>query len=235
MKKAANVSLILGIVFFIVGFVFLGAGTLMLVHENEFKKTAVETSATITDIQSYSDTNGDIQYDVYIAFDVDGKRYSGRLNAYSSSMDVGEAVSIYYDPDNPNEFMYGSATVGFIIFIALGGLFSLVGLGIVISSIMKKKKKKRLLSSNVIIQANIVSFDYDRSISVNHRHPFMLIASAISPYDGMTYNFKSEPIWNDLGPILEQYNIKTVPVYVNPQNYKEYHVDIDYFKNYLGN
>jgi hypothetical protein len=57
----------------------------------------------------------------------------------------------------------------------------------------------------------------------------------MSPYDGKLYTFKSEYFWQDVTPILQRYNITTIPVYINPNNYKEYVVDISQIKNYLGN
>ena len=94
---------------------------------------------------------------------------------------------------------------------------------------------KRVLAMNCIIQAQIGDFSLNRNLTVNGRHPYVLRASAISPYNGRAYEFKSDAIWNDLTPILHAYNITKVPVYVNPQNYEEYYMDTKYFQQYLGN
>ena len=235
MKKATTGYVIAGIIFFIIGALFAGIGTIISINDAKFKENALTTDGIITDIRSYTDSDGDTSYDVYVEFYVDGTRYDGELGYYISSMDIGEEILIYYDPKNPNEFTGEDSIDGIIIFIIIGGIFALIGLGFIIYEIVNRAKKKRILGYNFIIQANITNFSINRSVKVNGKSPYIMIANTISPYDGKTYVFKSDSIWNDLSNVLQTYNIKTVPVYVNPNNYKEYYIDIDFFKQYLGN
>lgn len=234
MKKVASFPLILGIAFFIAGMIFVSVGVAVHISDANFKESALTTTGTIIDIRSSTDSDGDTDYDVVVEFIVKGQRYSGKLNYYFSSMDEGDTLTIYYNPDNPNDFMGENSVTGLIILIIFGGVFALIGLGFVISGFMSKAKRKRVLGYNFIIKANISSFDLNTRLTVNGKHPYILTATIMSPYDGLMYTFKSDSIWTDLTLIIENYNIKTVPVYVNPQNYKEYYVDLDYFKQYLG-
>ncbi len=103
------------------------------------------------------------------------------------------------------------------------------------AAFLSRKKKKRVLSYNYVIQANIVGFNIDSSVSVNGRCPYRLEANYISPIDGKLYSYRSDNIWSDLTPILEQRQITTIPVYVNPNNYAEYYMDISSLKNFIGN
>lgn len=233
-KKVSPVGII-GWVFLIFGVLFSVFGAFSYVSEQDFKKTALTTNGTIYDIVSYSDSDGDTSYDVYVEFYVDGQLYNGKLNYYYSSMDEGDSLTIYYNPEDPSDFVGDGSSTGLILFVVLGGIFGLVGVGMITSQVIKKTKRKKVMAFNNIIQANITSFDINNNVTVNGRHPYILIATVMSPYDGLIYTFKSDSIWNDMTPLFQNYNITTVPVYVNPQNYKEYYVDIDSFNRYFGN
>lgn len=235
MKKVGSASSIVGWSFFIIGVVFAAIGVMMHVHNTNFKENALTTNGTIIDIRTYTDSDGDTSHDVFVEYYVDGVLYDGELNYYTSSMEEGDSVKIYYDPNNPGDFIGEDSTVGLIIFVIIGSVFALIGIGFVASAIITKSKRKRVLGYNFIVQANISGFNFNKNVTINGVHPYILTATIISPYDGLIYTFKSESIMTDLTPILQAYNIKTVPVYVNPQNYKEYYVDIDFFKRYLGN
>lgn len=80
---------------------FLAAGILTLVRATNFIKNGVKTEATITAI-TY-DVNSE-SYDVTVEFEAEGVIISGSLDAYSSFMHEGDAVTIYYLKDNPRSF-----------------------------------------------------------------------------------------------------------------------------------
>lgn len=235
MKKANNSLNIIWIVFLILGIVFVGIAVMIHINDSNFKKNAMKTEATIIDIREYTDYDDEIEHDVFIEYRVQGNVYNKELDYYSSSMRIGGSVTIYYDPKNPNDFVSEGASIGIIACSIIGAIFAIIGSVLVGSSILKKSKKNKVLKYNTIIQANINSFDLNTSLVVNGRHPYVLRASAISPYDGLIYNFESDSIMTDLTPVFEAYKITKVPVYVNPQNYKEYYIDIDSFKIYIGN
>lgn len=237
MKKCKMTSfwLVFAIPFFIIGIIFLFVGMKIFVAQTDFKNNAKESNAVITNIETYTDSEGYTEYNVMVRYEVDGKIYDEELNSYSSDMYVGKTLTIYYNQNNPTEISYTDMEFAFLVFPILGLIFTLIGGGIFVKLIIDNKKRKRLLNSKFIIQAKIIDFVINGSISVNGKHPYMLVASTISPYDGNTYVFNSDSVWNDLNPIIKQYNITTVPVYVNPQNYKEYYLDIDIFNQYLDN
>lgn len=233
MKRANSGTMIVGIIFFIIGAIFATIGVVVYNNETNFKESALITDATIVDIRAVVDSDGETSYDVYVEYYVDSVLYDGKLNYYNSTMEHGDLVKIYYDPNNPEKFVGDGSTSVLIIMIIIGGIFSILGIGFIIFNIKSKIKRNKILKYNFIIQANIVNCVLNENILINGVHPHNLIATIMSPYDGLTYTFKSESIMKDLTPIIQAYSINTVPVYVNPQNYKEYYVDIDYFKRYF--
>lgn len=232
MKKTLR---IFGIVFFAVGLMITIFGIKVVISTNQFMESAVKTQATITRIDTSYDSDGDVNHTASVEFTVDGSLYKGTLNYYTSAMYVGGKETIYYDPSNPNHFQGSGSKFATYIAVIVGGIFMLVGGGILIVQIILSKKKKKVLSYNYVIQANIIGFNIDTTMSVNGRNPYKLEASYINPNDGKMYTYRSESIWANLTPILQQRNITTIPVYVNPNNYAEYVVDISNLKQFIGN
>ncbi len=226
---------IFGGLFVATGLVILIVSICIIISTNKFVKTAVETTATIIRIDSKRDSDGDTSHTAIVEFSVDGQMYSGSLNYYTSSMYVGKKETIYYNPSNPSDFKGKGNEVLAYIMIIMGIVFMLIGGGVIGSLILKEKKRKKILAYNYVIQANIVGFNVDTSITVNGRNPYRLEANYINPNDGKIYSYRSEDIWIDLTLILTQMQITTIPVYVNPNNFGEYYMDITNLKQYIGN
>lgn len=226
---------IVGGVFFTIGILIIAGGIYLKVTFDSFVKTAVKTEATITHIDYHRDSDGDIKHTVLVAFIVDNKEYTGALNYYDSSMYIGKKESIYYDPANPNHFKGAENSVGTWVLLVMGIVFSIIGGSFLFFVIRKNKKRKKVLSYNYVIHANIVGFNLNTSLSVNGRHPYRLDATYINPSDGKIYSYNSEAIWTDLTPILNSRQITTIPVYVNPNNFAEYYMDISSLQQFIGN
>lgn len=232
MKKGLK---IFGSIFALIGVLLICGGIYMSISNSNFKKNAVETKAKITRIDTSRDSDGDTNHSVSVEFTVDGKHYEGSLNYYTSSMYIGKEETIYYDPNNPNHFKGAGGEFAVYILFAIGAVFFLIGSVVLIVQIKNGKKQKQVLSYNYIIQANIIGFAIDTTMRVNGRNPYKLEATYINPNDGKMYTYRSESIWADLTPILQQMQITTIPVYVNPNNYAEYVVDISSLKQFIGN
>lgn len=145
--KVNWITIILGL-----GFLFFGAGLILGGYflnkgHSDFMERAVEIEATIVDIKEdveYDDFDDEYEtdYTVFVSYEVDGKKYENvKLSYYTSSMRIGNPVTIYCDPENPSEFRvkYGLNVVGIVLYV-LGGILSIGGIIIVICSFVKKKK-----------------------------------------------------------------------------------------------
>ena len=111
------------------GFIFLGVGLLFFVLGAVFlasyqKKamTYVETKGVIVDF----DRNG---YP-YVAYEVYGKAYEQRSNFTSSSMRLGDEMTVRYNPLSPDRIELSSFASLFlpILFMGMGGLSAVIGI-----------------------------------------------------------------------------------------------------------
>ena len=110
------------------GFIFLGVGLLFFILGSVF------LSITQRKAQAYRETEGVIvgfSHDgyPYVAYEVDGKSYEQRSNFTSSSMGLGDEMTVRYDPLSPNRMELGGFASLFlpILFMGMGGLFAVIG------------------------------------------------------------------------------------------------------------
>ncbi len=100
MTKSANVfSLVILILFVVVGI-------FTLVSDGIFGAKGVETTATISKIETVNQGTATV-HKVYVCYTVDGVDYTDvPLNAYDPSMQENGQVTILYIPSNPTEIFY---------------------------------------------------------------------------------------------------------------------------------
>ena len=109
-KPKRSVLLTLFLVLFSVGFLFLGVIGLCVEipatqeYYQEVKPRIIEVDAVIQRIETYKDSDGDTQHNVYVTYQHDGTVYEDvELSRYSSSMNEGDHVTVELDPENPEE------------------------------------------------------------------------------------------------------------------------------------
>lgn len=140
MKIKSKVFIVLA--FILVGAFFIVLGIIIGNSQKKFMETAVSTEAVITKITEHR-SGGEKKYRPYITYSVDGVTYSDvRLGYYKRGMDEGDVIEIYYDPENPEDFIAGHASnLMPAILCIVGGVCILFG----IAGIFLKSK-------NIIIQ-----------------------------------------------------------------------------------
>lgn len=113
--------------FSILGVCWILGGVVYYIFSSNFRKKAIRTTATITEIQMYRNSEGVEHCNVDVEFEVDGKVYGGRLGSFSSARGMwkGGKIEIDYNPDNPNKFKSIGSDRTTIICI-LVGIFWLV-------------------------------------------------------------------------------------------------------------
>lgn len=244
MKNGGNfVSIIISVIFGLIGIVFFSAGIFVYKISSDFYKEAIKTEAIIKDIDvSYSyDSDGDKEsdYDVLVSFVVDGKEYTGYLNSYNASMRVGGKTTIYYDPKNPSNFKDNSGTIIGLIFIIIGAILLIVGISVIVINIVKSSKNKRrkryLIENGRKVSAHIDQINCNYSYSVNGVHPYKIECSYKDPYTNKIYLFYSGNIWFNIGAIMNASGLDTISVYMDKNDPANYYIDVDELKRNVVN
>lgn len=227
MKKTGKFIGIFFGIFALIGIVFVCIGIFLTVSGSKFRQNAVKVSAVISEIESYRDSDGEVWHRIYVNYYYGGEKYENvRLNEYSSNMYEGKEIKIMLDPDNPRKLMTSLGMyIGPFIFLIMGiiftcaGVFPLIGLG------RRSSAKKKLIASGQYIYALVESIQYNESYSVNGRHPFVVYCIYKDDYRDIVYRFKSDNIWTN--PTYAIQPGSEIKVFVDSNNYKNYHVDIE--------
>lgn len=217
-----------GLTFFLFGLIFAGAGIGIWKSNNDFFKTAKETTAIIEDIQthhSYDRKKGKstTSHSVYVCYTINGIQYKDiRLDHYSSSMKEGKKITVYYQEDDPYEVQTKGGGIFLpLLFVLLGTIAAVVGLPLTLSSL--SFKERALKKNGIHYNATVTNITQNTNYSVNGRHPYNVECQATNPYTGQIMLFRSKNIFTD----LSHYPLSNVSVYVSAKNPRKYYVDVD--------
>lgn len=222
--KWSFVHTFIGVIFFLVGAVFLIIMAANTSAWAEFKKDAVPVTAEITDIDTYtkrsvSSKKRKTYHDVYIEYEYEGKTYTGELNYYSSGMKRGDDVEIFIDPENPSESKSDPLIVSGIM-----GIFVIIFGGIGSAFLVFEFKKSRYIN-RLIADDKFVYADYSHEERANVTVNNVRYNQAVFVYEdgfGRKLMFKSEPYHPNSRPYIQGDSKK---VYVDMENNpKKYYV-----------
>lgn len=229
-----------GLLFIIIGALLFFYGINLGISGNEFMKTALSTTGRITDIQVYRKNSNyresydyyyendynrrrdDLEYDVYMEYEVEGKIYDGKCG-YSTGMKEGDRITVYYAPNNHADYMVEGQNVANWFVPVIGLVFLLIGLSMIISNLNKSSVKRYVLNNGQMVTAEITDIYLNTSYSVNGRHPFVITCDWKNPSTGSVHEFKSENLWFNPKKVLE--DEKNINVFIDPINPKRYYVD----------
>lgn len=214
-------------IFGLSGIGMLIGGMIFLVKSIQFHEKAVEITAVISEIETYRDSDGDRRHNVYVDYVYEGEVYQDvYLHEYNSSMYEGKEITLLCDPDNPGKVdtpMGGYFTGGLLIF--MGVIFGAIGIIPPIVTGNKTKMQKRLLSEGRVLHGVVERVEYDRSVRVNGRYPYVVYCMYRDEYQDLTYKFKSNHIWSD--PTAYFPEGSDIEIYVQVDDYSKYYVDVD--------
>ena len=144
--KNPKIILIVPIIFMIIGLVIIFFAFKMKADNDDFMKTAVPVSAECTRVWVTSSTDDDGDTTYYYHADVDYEYDNIPYHAYDISVDrntsEGDLIRLYINPDNPNDARQEYTQGEFISMAIFGGLFSFIGLLVIIILLNAFKKSK---------------------------------------------------------------------------------------------
>lgn len=231
MKKSLQVKkymIILVVIFTIVGAVFVGVGIFSAVKYNEVKNDWQIIDAEITDFIISTHTSGGKHHrrhttrSTQVKYIFDAKEYGGVSADYSSDWKKGDTIKIYCNPNKPEQ-IYGVKTLSrnAMTFTSIGVLVLAVCVAISIKFLKGGHNNKKLLENGKKIQATVISYTYDKTVSFNSKNPMKIFAT-YTDENGLKHNVKSENIWEEAS---EDIVGKTITVYVDSENALNYYVD----------
>ena len=103
-------------------------------NKNFTKITAVITQVEM--VSTPTDENEDYEYETRVKYTVNGKEYEEVLQDSTVEHIEGESIEVAYNPEKPEEVILPSKSSGYI-FLAIGGVVTLIGLGVLASTIIK--------------------------------------------------------------------------------------------------
>ncbi len=224
-KGIKNFSLLFGAVFLLVGLSFFLSGVIHCLSFNAFKSKAVLIEAQITRIivnyVTRTDTGKRTDCDVWVSYTIDGREYETKLNYYTSGMREGDTVEIFVDPDDPSD-IEADTLIPDIVFIGLGGLFTVIGSCFLVSHVSKLSRRKRLINEGEQLAATITNVSRS-NVLVNGGYPYRAECEYTDPFSGEKYLFGSDSVMNDISGLVGS----AVTVYADRNNRRNYYVDID--------
>ena len=110
-----------------------------------------------------------------------------------------------------------------MIFGGIGTAFLLMGLPFLVVAIRRRKQMNRVLKEGHYIMAEVCEVTRNYGVRVNNRYPF-LIRCRYDDGRGNVHIFKSRNIFYVPDTLQVGCPVK---VYVDPNNYKHYYMDID--------
>lgn len=221
--KIKNSTNVLAAIFLIIGIVFVGMCAVFTGVNIHIKNNYNETQAVVLGFERHhsSSRNSDSFYTL-ISYSVDDTEYQTVLSAYSSSWSVGDTITVYTKPDEPQIVKSTLPPIFFVIFGLVGGVFAVLGFIMLLKSLQLKKKKKQLIENGLTLSAEIIDFYPNTRIMVNGQNPYIVVAQ----YDefGQKHRFVSGNVWERLN---NNYIGEQVTIYYEHNNMNNYYVDVD--------
>lgn len=153
-------------VFLIIGITITSIGLYAAIKTLD-NSNKVDTIGTITSIVSTSSDTPN----VYVTYNVDGKRYTSVMRGYSSTFYEGKKIDIYYMKNDPN--IIGNKKLELLILLLpfVGLIFLLIGGINIFKIISNKKKKERLIKTGIKIEATYIETNTNFNLRVLGRNP----------------------------------------------------------------
>lgn len=108
----------------------------------------------------------------------------------------------------------------------IGLVFFIIGIAFLIYCRGKKRLAAKLLATGTRVIADIEDIAVNPMMRLNNRSPYVIYCSWRNPKDGVTYHFKSHDLWFNPAKTIEEKGIKTVQVFMSPNNKKKYYVSL---------
>lgn len=156
------------------------------------------------------------------------RTFTSRTGSSPPAYDVGERVTVLYDPQDPDDARLKGTFSLWGLAIILGGIgvgFAGIGGGMIAVRGGRRRKEAELRLRGRRVQARFQSVERNTSLEVNGRNPWRILCQWQDPATGLLHVFKSQNLWFDPAPYVQ---VQELTVFVDPTNPKRYVVDVGF-------
>ena len=191
---------------------------------NRFTREGVRTTGTVIELVGGRSVAPVVEF---ATAGGDRRTYTSGLYSSPPAYAIGEAVTLWYDPKNPNEVVLSGLSRWFLpvllgfFFLIFGG----IGYGGLIYQQLKKRDAKWLLENGQPVNALLTNVVLNTSVQLNGSSPFVIQSQWQDPATQKVYVFESDHIWYDPSPYVGD---RSIPVLINPHDPRKYYVDLSF-------
>lgn len=232
-KKGLKAGMFVGFIFSLMGLIFAVLGIKFVSDNLKFIETSEKTSGTVIELIEKKSDDG-YTYAPKITFldKADSREitFISQTSSNPPAYKVGENLNIIYDPNNPEKAKIDSffnLWLGEILFSAIGLIFFIIGIFVLVSAIKRKRDVEWLMQNGTKIMAKVssVSQSLTRSRRGSSYLKYYINAQWLNPADNTMHIFESDFL--DFDPSLFVIN-KDIEVIIDQNNPKRYFIDLSF-------
>jgi len=217
-------------VFTVIGIAMLVGAFFLYRNTSVFLEEAISANGTVVDLVE-SRSSDSTTYRPKVRFTTqNGKEVEFTSSTGSSppSYSRGETVVVRYRASEPERARidgFFSLWGGAIILGGMGGVFFLIGGGILLATSRAGRKDEDLKEHGTPVQTKFQSVELNEAYSVNGRHPFRVTTQWQNPSTSKVHVFQSRNLWFDPSEFVKD---RPITVYIDSGNPKKYYVDLSF-------
>lgn len=222
----------LSILFGGIGVVLIAVCIWLLAEMQGFRATALQAEGVVTRIEWSPRGLGEKPATAYafVQFQ-DGDRtveVRSRIGSSPPAFSVGEKVTVMYQPGQADQAVIESFWEQYFLPILLGGLgivFGAVGGVLFLIPALGRRRRRLALTLGTPVQARVIEVRVHRSMSMNGKHPWVIVAEYRDDTQDRNLAFTSHALWINPEPYYAVGS--AVTVYYLPEKPSTYAFDLD--------
>ena len=257
-KSVSNKRQLINMLLIVIAILLIALGFYHLHEQNQYVKNGAKVSAVVVNVlmhpeqaegqtledykkelERYNDKLEDYKRQgivketsaiaIIIEYSYNNKEYTTELGYFSETLKIASTVTIYINKDNPKDFIYeGANNFGLYFCMIVGSVMLIFNVAYFFIGKHNINVNNILVQKGKLIQAEIIFADEEENKSSFDKHPFIFTCSYFDENKQEQVYFTSESIYcKNAGAT---YIGKNVDIYVDPNDYKNYYVDLKLFE-----
>lgn len=229
-EQKMKVIAIVKYVFTLIGIGMLVGALFVYRSTSSFLAEAIKAQGTVVELKASRSGNSTTYRPVVKFTSQNGQaiEFVSSIGSHPPGYSEGQKVDVFFlpaDPRNAKISGFFSLWGGSAILGGMGGVFFLIGTGIILASTLKSRKDEYLRKNGTRIETEFQGVELNTTLSVNGAHPFRILTQWQNPLTSDLHIFKSNNIWFDPASFIES---KKIMVFIEKDNPKKYHVDLSF-------